>query len=526
MTTLAAVFLWLAQASSQGTAAIHGRVVDKDTGAPLPRAVVRMNPSAGGRDMVAAVADDRGQFRFDGLEPGSYSGMVMARQHAMGGLFSTDGGPIVVAKDEVREVVVQMRRSYAIGVRVIDESGDPLSGVYVSAAIADSGQRMGSFMLQSTDDLGRLRIFDLAPGRYIVCAESGGQSSSRRDSNERLLRTCYAPAAGAAPEAVRIVRADVDGIEIRMRRGRTASISGVVVDASGTPAPAASVSLDKFEVFGSSGGSMTVDAQGRFHTEGVEAGSYALEAHIGGSDQPELRRAHEAGFLELAVGDTDLSDLVVPMTRTVDVPGRVSLEDPSLTLPPITGGGLLIEARLATSLPGSGGVEHAMVKPDRTFTLRNMFGSRELEFLNTPAGWYVKALRYGDRDVIDSAVQFRDGADAPPLDVVLSNRGAVLSANVTGDSGAPAARAMVYLLRAATSGRVTVARTARASPAGVVRFGPVRGGDYTVVALPATASPVDSRMVDRVRRLMAAGEAVTLTELDERSVQVRVVTER
>jgi protocatechuate 3,4-dioxygenase beta subunit len=526
MTLLLTALLWLAQAPAPGTGAIHGRVVDKETGAALPHAVVRINRANGG-EMIAAVADDRGQFRFDGLEPGSYNGMVMARQHSMAGLPAPDGRSLTVKNNEVREVVVPMSRAYAIGVRVLDESGDPLSDVYVSTAVADSGQQRGSFLYQGTDDLGRLRIFELPPGRYTICAESAGRSSSRHDSNERLLRTCYAAAPGGAPEAVRIDRADVDGIEIRMRRGRTATVSGTVVDASGTPAPSASVMLGTYEASGSSSSTIMVDAQGHFRADGIEPGAYSLEARLGGSDQPELRRVHEKGFLEINVADADLADLVLPMTRTFDVPGRVTLEDPSLTLPPIPGSGLIVYARPAgSSLPGMGGADYATMKPDRTFTLKNVYGARNIEFQNVPAGWYVKAVRYGDRDALDSAVEFRDGADAPPLEVVLSNRGAVISASVTDDSGAPAARAMVYLLRSSKTGRVIVERSARTSPAGVVRLGPVRGGDYTLVALPAAASLVDAGMIDRVRRLMAAGEAVTLTDLDERGVQLRVAAER
>ena len=135
------------------------------------------------------------------------------------------------------------------------------------------------------------------------------------------------------------------------------------------------------------------------------------------------------------------------------------------------------------------------------------------------------AIRYGDRDVIDQALEFSAGANAPPLEIVLSDRGAVVSGTVTADAPSSGGRPTVYLVRMGANG-VSLAAQARASATGAFTLGPVRGGDHVVVALAASAPAVAADQRDRLRRLAELGERVTLSAVDERSVPVRVVQER
>jgi hypothetical protein len=187
----------------------------------------------------------------------------------------------------------------------------------------------------------------------------------------------------------------------------------------------------------------------------------------------------------------------------------------------------MIIARLADDrLPGMASGKAALMRTDRTFTIEGMFGARVLEVENVPPGWYVKSIRYRGKEVSDESIEFKGGADAPMVEMVLSNRGAVVTGRVLDDGGNPARGARVVLLRAgARAGARPVAET-RVSSAGVFRAGPVRGGDYLVIALPASAPPIQFGEWDRITRLAAAAERVTLGELDERVLDLRVVAER
>src|SRR5262245_29354046 len=419
---LIALLVWHAQTPVSGT--IRGRVVDREDGRPIAHARVQVVALRESGDTRRTITDERGVFEFEGLPPGRYSGFAIARQHTMQSLQGRN--PLLVDGNQVVDLTVSLPRTPAITVRVVDPFGDPLSGVRVNAIALDSGRTPFASLQYTTDDLGRLRLFGLPAGRYAVCAETGSMGDPRTARAERLLRTCYPSADERDAEPIRVNQADVEGIEIRVRRGRTYAITGAVVDAAGAPVPGARLQLDKYESNASSGIGVSLDSGGRFSIRNVPPGRYALEAAIGGIDQPfKVPRPDAAAFVEVHVADADVDDVVLSLRTTTDVAGRVIAEDATATLPPSQGSGLMIATRLADEhLAGSGSQRTTLVRNDRTFTIEGVFGRRRLSVFNEPRGWYVKSIRYGDREVIDAAVEFKTGADAPSLEIVLANRGA------------------------------------------------------------------------------------------------------
>lgn len=517
---------------------IRGRVTDRETGLPLARAVVRIFGPEPTR-MLTATTDDGGVFRFAGLAPGRYNGSAQPGAfrwtHLMQGFTNADGRPLTIAlqKDEVRELNVALPRTLALNVRVVDSWGEPLSELRVAVRSADSQARNGMYQSmawqRTTDDKGRLRIFGLEPGRYVVCAEPsplGGGSTRKTNRGDRILRTCYPSAASdAEAEPVRVDRSSTGDIEIRMRQGRTFTVSGRILDAAGGTPVGARAQLSQHYANGSSSIGINVDADGRFRIDNVHPGGYAVEVSIGGPDRPEQRRDFEGAFVPVQVADADIDDLLVVMQKGVDVTGRIRTEDAAASLPPAEGSGLFVSTRLADDrLPGSGSYQSAQTSRDRTFTIKGSFGRRVLDVRNVPRGWFVKSIRYGTTEIIDEAIEFKDArGDAPALDVVLSNRGAVVTGHVTDDAGNPVARAVVLMLRKRANGMAVISSTI-AAPAGTFKLGPARQGDYTIVALPAGSSYPQAGEWDRLTRLAAQGERVTLGELDERLVDLQVVT--
>ena len=526
LVALAAAFLMQAPPTS---GSIRGQVVDRDTGRPLPHAVVRIARAEDGGFAQTTMTDEAGAFTFVALQPGRYSGLVSARQHESRGL--GDAPTVTVPSDRPLAITVRLPRALAIGVRVVDAFGDPLSRITVEALSLETERMLFTAAgTMSTDDLGRLRVFGLPPGHYFLCAEpdqgvaSGGTAAHR----DRLLRTCYPSNDDDTAEPVHLDRSDLDGVEIRMRRGRTFTVSGLVLDAAGAPAPAARVMLGRYRAAQSTSASIAIDASGRFRLDNVPPGTFAIDASTGAADDRMETPPRERGFVEVRMQDADVDDLLVAMRRTTEVTGRVTLEDPTATLPRAPGGGFSVETVPAGTRLGTLGARvYAVVQPDRTFTLRGLSGPRTIGFQNVPRGWYVKAAHYGTRDVLDEAVEFKDGPGAPALDVLLSNRGATVNGTVVDDTASPAAGARIYLVRLATaSGRPPIAGSARATATGTFTLGPVRGGEYAVVALPPSSELPPYASASRLARLVAAGERVTLTDLDERSVQVRLVAER
>jgi hypothetical protein len=176
-------------------------------------------------------------------------------------------------------------------------------------------------MAQPTDDLGRYRLFGLAPGQYVVAASvSGG-----RAPDVPGYATSYYPgtANAAAAQFVSIGLAqEVDGIDIALARTRTATIAGQVLTAAGESGNPGSLTL-LTSVRSASAVNLSIGARlkadGTFEFPNVPPGQYVIRADRGRS-QPWIEGAF--GTLPVVVDGTDVKDLVVPTSAGSSVSGR------------------------------------------------------------------------------------------------------------------------------------------------------------------------------------------------------------
>ena len=516
---------------SEAHAEIRGRVTDSATGAPVAGALVHVRRS-GSDDAVMARTDGNGRYALTELRPGAYHGGVEAgvfRGTYLGEVLRDAAGRMELAlkAGQVLDAVdVRLRRAAAINVRVVDEHGLPLSGLRVGARLVDTGRDAGIGWHRTTDDRGRLRLYGLVPGRYVVCADTGmlGTSAgSPSPAADQFLTTCY-PSATEEAQAQPITPAQADGEEfqITMRRGRVVTVSGVVLDAAGVPARAM-LSLTHFTQSGSASRGIVVAPDGRFRIDNVPPGTYAIQGELGGPDRPGDRRPHQSGFLPVRVDSADVADLVVQLTATTSVAGQVTFEDLAGPAPNAPGSGLGVWTRLADDQqPGGGAVDSALVAGDGTFTLERIFGRRLLEVINVPRGWYTKSIRYGNADVAGTAIDFTTAGDSP-IEIVLSRRGATIDGRVVDGQGRAVRRALVMVITTDQS-QWTLAHphTAFSNDSGVFRIGPMRGGEYYVLALPPGTLEPDPRDRERMARLAQLAERVSVEAEEARQIELRV----
>ena len=540
----------------EGTGTIKGRVYDRETGAPVQNATVTLavdfTPSGEARPplptgqppVVArpapprqAKTDAQGRYAFERLPAGTYvlssnppEYKVTYLPQAYGATRPSDPmrppprRPLPLAEGQTLENLdLPLWRSLAITGHVTDELGDPLAGVPIVAATAGANQRIGPrgpYQIVS-DDRGAFRLFGMAPGRYVVCANPQGIISRGGDeSGERYMKTCAPSAASEAEgQVVELSTGDFGEVEIRMARGRAYKITGSAMDSQGKPVNQVSIVRADGNGFTSSGSQS--DGNGRFTFSGLVPGDYTVVAQVGSMGMAPAATAaeREVGSVPVRVDGADVENIVVVTGKGVTATGRVVFEG---TAPPAAKG-LRVSVRTP---PGAatmmfGPPPNAELAPDLTFTLNGLFGAYAVGVNGLPAGSILKSVSLAGEDVTDRAIQFH-GRER--LEVVLSNRPAVLTGRVVTGQGETAADYRV-LLFSADRERWNVVAGAPSAPVkadGAFKISQVRPGEYFVALVRAEDTPPPMNAAAEYEKLAKTAQRVTLLDDETKEMELTI----
>ena len=572
-----------------GTGVIRGRVVTADSGNPVRRATVNLQPVAtpvpltpppppgapaatttrtmasgvsmstsmsvqmtGGRQR-SVTTDAQGTFEFTGLpagtyrvfaNPGQYSGGYLsmsygARRPTGGG--SVDTGTSIELADGQRfdKATIALPRGAVLAGRVSDENGEPLARVQVYTMFYAPGsaraQRQG--MSAQTDDLGQFRLYGLSPGEYALVAEARGptfvapNAPPESEEDRTGFMTTYYPGTPdeAAAQRVRArAGAETPGLEIRMATGRLFRIAGVITDSQGRSGGRAGGQLYKGGVTGGSSYGFSTDEQGRFQMRNIPPGEYRLI--VRGLRVPngegQQNDATEMASMPLTVA-SDLEGLVVMTGPGVAITGQVVFE----TGPPQVAAGQLPFQLRVTAAPGDPqgtmGMpmpQPAVVTPDFTFTMKNLFG--ELLLRSSGPGMYLKSVTAGGQDITDTPHQFKNGEQ---VTIVMATRASMLEGIVSDAAGKPSQDAAILVFSEEKQGwRWNSTRTRRGSvdPTGRYRVSGLLPGRYFVVALPRERLNTPPSNQDAAFFEQLAKEATTFVigEDEQRQVDLKIAT--
>lgn len=187
----------------KGTSAISGRLVTQDQSAqPVRRATVTAIPDGGAAGPVqlrTAVTDEAGRFQIKDLPEGRYNLTAQKSPFIETRYGSTRPGgagtPITLkAGAQMTDVVLRMARGAVLSGRILDENGDPASGVSVRVMQVRNqfGERtlasVGMAMIDTTDDRGMYRLYGLAPGEYVIAATPRSLAGEIRAMTEEEVR--------------------------------------------------------------------------------------------------------------------------------------------------------------------------------------------------------------------------------------------------------------------------------------------------------------------------------------------------
>ena len=483
-------------------------------------------------------------------------------------------------------VRLEMVATGAISGRIVDADGEPMGHVSIMALEPQiqQVQRVFNIMQASyTDEHGDYRLFWLPPGRYYVAAKvedlqkrsipadeipPGRRGPYTRAETPVVIRHTL-PTGEVVEDAYALVynggpidpdqARPVDvrpgatsfGIDIPMAAGRVRShhIRGLVIDSTGQPAKAASVtaiprqfSADVLFLRGSS------DANGAFDLAGAVPGSYSIfastveaplvPASTGAAPPVNQTPVPALGYLPVDMGNSDVENVRIPTTRGFTLSGRVSVEgnaagnapdmrnvrivltrDPDIVgapaglmaLPPLPPG-TPATSRLANGQPDGTGVFSLLVAPgDYRVTVNGL--------PNT----YVKSIRIAGADVLSNGFRLAT-ATQNPLEIVMGADGGEVSATLTNDRMELVTNAVIALVPDSPINRRRAGayRSGTTDGNGKFRITAVPPGTYKVFGWEYTA-PGSWQDPEFLRPYESAGKTITVTENGKVDVPLTVL---
>jgi protocatechuate 3,4-dioxygenase beta subunit len=517
-----------------GTAVIRGRVVDAETSRPLRRARLALTAPELGREGLSASTDDEGRYELTDLPAGRFtlaaqrSGYLQLRYGQRRA--NEQGKPLELASGQVLDSIdFALPRMAVVSGRVVDELGDPIAGVWVTAQrffYSDNRRRlMPDGPIATTDDDGEYRLVGLLPGSYVVNARTLEKWTITERGREQTMAYAptFFPAVTDAAQASRIeltVGREVANIDIRLVPGRAATISGTAVDSQGRPLKTVSLI---HELMGRNGGLVgmagtgTVNESGVFEIVGVPPGEYKLQA-----PGPQ-----ESVMQPIVVNSADISGVSLSTSPGWTVRGNVVVESdkPStLRRAQVTVAPVLMAGRTNMGMQG-GAQTRQGVNDDWTFFVSNVVGAARLR-VTVPEPWAVKAVLQADRDIADLPLDLKSGEELGGLQIVVTDRGAMLSGQLVDGKGNGSADGTV-LLFPADSARwyegSRLVRVARPDQQGRYRIAGVLPGEYLAAALDYVEEGIwnDPEFLASVR---PHAQKVAVTDASPLTVSLKVVT--
>lgn len=422
--------------SGGGRFTLSGTVVD---GSNQPIAGLQVTLQARGREATIdpATSDAQGRFAFTGLPAGEYdlwtegSGFGMVPYAETPEPFS--GSQIHLAGD--KSVVFRVVPRGVIEGVVRDEFADPMMRVSVTVlrpVWRDGRPTVMSWGQKFTDDRGRYRIGNLAPGTYTVCT-GGSQNAAApltgpvdyaaRVDNRYYARTC-SRAFPLSPGQ----RAQID---LSPAAGTAATVRGRVRNLPPQTGFSASL-LPQDEGLRATGSfNAFVDAtQGTFTARGVQPGHYLVRVQSYGGTQPLTAEVP----VDVGGGDIDGLEVELGAEATVTVAFYGVADGVK---------GLFAELHgVGTSGMTRGGV--AQPKPGE-FQFQGITPGRYRLALQTPAESCVQSVKLGESEM--RGVVFGVGAGAAlHFDVTVSqNCGTIGVRAVREGEAAPHSRVVLLI---------------------------------------------------------------------------------
>ncbi len=518
---------------------IQGRVVDLQTGQPVPGAKIEIF-----RDARAAVLFERltivksgssgadGAFEIAGVAPGEYVMVANAPGYvdtSYGDLtrIPSAGRSVRVAGGRISsDVEFRLQPSGIISGRVFADSGEGLPGVEIEVLqrgrVPDLEQ-LGGVAFAQTEEGGAFRVRGLQPGEYYVRAYVTSSVRPTKGGKSSTYAATFYPDSTRVDDAQRVlVRGGEErfGIDMTLVTASLRNVSGRLVDGTGSAVAGLTVMLHSM---GYGGGpdmerhQATAGADGRFLFRDVEPGRYMLMVN----DRQNYRRWLGAAR-GVDVADEDVSGLDVYAETPTHMEAKI-VRDGGGPLPfDPRSIGVRIEQRAAGMTFMSGIGPNGRIQSDGTFSIDAGSGTAWIQVSDLPARWIVRSVALDGTDVTDQAIELGAGARRK-LEVTLTDRVSGLTGTVTDRNNRPAASAIVLIFPEDRTRWASerLVKNAQARFQGRFRIDDLPPGDYRVIA-GADLPPKGAAHSELLDRLWPLATHVHLEEGEQRTLALKL----
>ncbi len=514
---------------------ISGMVIKLAGSEPLKNARVRLLSQDDRAESHSLITDAGGRFELKGIDPGRYR-LVVHRDgfvtQAYGQKKPDDPGAILTlhAKQELRDLLFRLIPSAVIAGRVINDDGDPLPWVQVSAlreVYAGGKKTLFPETTVPTNDLGEYRLFGLLPGRYFVRAEykpderitGRGEVEGRDDDEPRGYVPMYYPSSTEPARAITVaVKAgeEIPALEVLLRRIEVFTVRGRVYNlTSRRSSPSYNVTLLPRDSEGwlslPQRDTIVDEKNGSFIMRDVLPGPYVLGAFL--FDEGRRYQAYQ----NIDVGGADVEGVGLTLVPGMSLNGRVTWEGQ----PTLDANRLVVYLYGANGAYGYGG--RATVTPPWTFVLNDVYDlSYRVGIGGLCKDCYLKALRYGGSISPDDTFSPARGSNAT-LELIISSRGARVQGSVADADDLPAVGVWVILVPdEAHRGSRRLYKSASTDQYGRFELRGIAPGDYKLFSWEEAESG-SWEDPEFLRPFEEKGEKVSLQEGDQKTLNLTAI---
>jgi hypothetical protein len=474
---------------------LEGVVVKEPGSEPLKKTIINMiGDDREKSSNYTATTDAAGRFRMEKIEPGRYTVLlektgyvsVNAKRHASSSMLLT-----VQAGKDITDLVFRMLPMAVISGRVVDEDGDPMAGVHLSAL--HNSYTFGHRTLQvqasaATDDLGQYRLSGLPPGRYIISATPTANyqrlgmkdASDTPEKSDLAYVTTYYPNTPDKSQAVAVEVHPGDEVPVSFNlvKTNTFHLRGKVVNIPATHTDNGVVVLSSNETE-SLFNAAAVEKDGKFELPGVAPGSYTVVFRRLDEQNTEVAKTN------VVVTNADVNSLVLAPAPPSRIQGRAYVEDGRK----LNANEVWVALKSSDDPDGqlsqwSEQENYSPVSKDGTFEMKNVIpGAYEVEVtFALGKDFFAKKVMAGGKDLTESSLRVNGGATIA-LDVVLASDGAEVDGTVLDSQDKPLSNVTVVAVPDAEH-RKSPSRFIHVSSdqQGHFLMRAIPPGDYTIIA--------------------------------------------